>query len=239
MNPKNVLLTVTELCKRYGGKVPTDVLKGVSMKIMSGERLAITGHSGVGKSTLLNILGLLDQPDSGSITYTGRDEQLCDHDITVLSQRRKALVRNRHFGFVFQLYHLLPDLNILENIMLPAFIEAGGTGWFGIRDTVKQKAVSLLEKMGIAHRMKARPPELSGGEKQRAAIARALICDPEVLFCDEPTGNLDTATSNKINKLLWKLNRDHKVTMVIVTHEKDLAREADRVLHMVDGRFQS
>jgi lipoprotein-releasing system ATP-binding protein len=195
------------------------------------------GPSGVGKSTLLNILGLLDEPTSGTVTYAGKETRFHGRNLVTLSGAAQGWIRNHAFGFVFQLYHLLPDLNVLENVALPLLMRTGPSAWFRSARAIKQKARDLLEEVGIDARALARPRQLSGGEKQRAAIARALIAQPEIVFCDEPTGNLDTATSARILALLWRVNKEHNTTLVIVTHDRDLAQRADRKLYMVDGKF--
>jgi len=224
--------------KNITKKFDHEVLSGLDLDIFHGEIMAIIGASGAGKSTFLNILGLLDRPDSGNIIYSGRDSKFSGRDLTTLSQKYKSLIRNLHFGFIFQLYHLLPALTMLENIMLPKLISAGLLNWRTIKKESHKKATELVEELGISHRIKAHPSELSGGEKQRVAIARALITEPEIVFCDEPTGNLDSETSNKIHKLLWRLNKKHNTTFIIVTHEKELAKNADRMLNIVDGKFK-
>ncbi len=213
------------------------VLKGVEFQIHRGEIISVVGMSGVGKSTLLNILGLLDTPTSGRLVYRGRDESLRDRDLTTLNARRRAEVRNREFGFVFQFYHLLPDLSVLENVLLPAMISHRGGAYRKLRKELTARANALLEQVGIASRRDFSPTRLSGGERQRAAIARALMNEPEILFCDEPTGNLDTATGEKIHKVLLELNRSTAVALVLVTHEGSLANLADRKLSMRDGLF--
>lgn len=215
-----------------------DVLKDLSLEVMPGEILAIVGMSGAGKSTLLNILGLLDEPDAGELVYTGRDAKAQGQNLLTLPRKVQARFRNLHFGFIFQLYHLLPDLSMLENIMLPTLISAAFSGWGEAKKKSREKGLSLIEELGLSHRAHAHPGELSGGEKQRAAIARALINDPEVVFCDEPTGNLDSENSDKIHNLIGRLNKTRNTTFVIVTHEQDLAKTAHRQLRMVDGRFK-
>jgi ABC-type lipoprotein export system ATPase subunit len=231
------LLSGRAIRRQYSPRPEDEVLKGIDIDIFPGEILAIVGPSGVGKTTLLNILGLLDTPTSGTVIYEGREASYRGKNLIALPSRAKARVRNHQLGFVFQLYHLLPDLTVLENVMLPALVGAGLLRWRAVKRSSRERAARLLEEVGIADRSHARPSELSGGEKQRAAIARALVLAPEIVLCDEPTGNLDTATGERIHSLLSRLNREHRMTMVVVTHEVDLARKADRILRMVDGRF--
>jgi len=225
------------IVRRYSPRPEDEVLKGLSLSVFPGEILAVVGPSGVGKTTFLNILGLLDTPTEGSLLYQGRDPRYQGRDLFKISNTEKARIRNRHFGFVFQLYHLLPDLSVLENVMLPGLMGGGFFGWWSAKRRSRRRALALLEEVGIGQRAHAQPNELSGGEKQRAAIARALITEPELVLCDEPTGNLDTATSEKIHALLWRLNEEHGMTFVLVTHDVSLASRAHRVVHMVDGRF--
>ena len=237
MNIMTPLLAVRGISRRYSPRPEDEVLKQLDIDIMPGEILAIVGPSGVGKTTLLNILGLLDTPTSGTVTYEGKNAAYRGKDLLALSSRDQSRVRNRSLGFVFQLYHLLPDLSVLENVMLPALMAADCLGWWSAKRASRKRAAAILDEVGIADRSHARPNELSGGERQRAAIARALIAEPAVVFCDEPTGNLDTATGERIHKLLWRLNREHRTTLVLVTHDHELAQKADRILRMVDGRF--
>ncbi len=220
-------------------RVTLRVLRGLDLDIRRGEVLAIVGHSGVGKSTLLNILGLLDSPTSGSLLYYGRAGSPAGRDLTALPAAEKAALRNREFGFVFQFYHLLPDLNVVENVLLPVMISHGWSSYRAIRAEALRKARELLERVGVADRMEFQPAQLSGGERQRVAIARALINDPQVVFCDEPTGNLDTVTGKRIHDLILELNRTLGVTFVIVTHDQELAALAHRRLTMRDGKFVS
>ena len=234
----NQILTAKNIFKRFSPRPEDEVLKGLSLDVYSGEILAVVGASGVGKSTLLNILGLLDRPTSGEIRYYGNAGEYKGKNLWLLSRKDQARMRNRCFGFIFQLYHLLPDLTVLENVMLPALISAGFLKWYQEKKTSRRKAFELLTHVGISHRAHAEPRNLSGGEKQRAAIARSLITDPEIVLCDEPTGNLDMETSQKIHTLLWRLNKELKVTFIIVTHDIDLPTNADRTLHMVDGKFR-
>lgn len=200
------------------------VLKGVDLRVNKSEVVSIMGASGAGKSTLLQILGTLSTPDAGSLEIDGTD---------VLSMQGKALsmFRNRKIGFVFQFHHLLPEFNALENVMIPAFIA-------GCSDKdAHEAATRLLDDMGLSGRMDHKPSELSGGEQQRVAIARALINGPAILFADEPSGNLDTKTKVEIHKLFFDLRQRYGQTIVIVTHDPDLARMCDRSLFMRDGQF--
>ncbi|MBI2191641.1 MAG: ABC transporter ATP-binding protein [Planctomycetes bacterium] len=227
------LLRASSLRKVYrDGTRELEVLRGVNLQIETSQILAIIGASGSGKSTLLHLLGLLDRPTSGQIFYRGRE-------LTGLKERERAAMRTREFGFVFQMFHLLPDLDAQENTMLPALI---GPGLFGSplpRSRAWKRSADLLARLGLAHRLRHRPSQLSGGEKQRVAIARALMNAPAIVFCDEPTGNLDAATSAEIYQLLLDLNREDRQTFVLVTHEMDLAARAHRVLRMTDGRLSS
>jgi len=201
-----------------------EVLKGIDLKIKESEVVAVLGPSGAGKSTLLHILGGLDTPTSGEVFVNGID-------IYALGDMQRAGVRNKKIGFVFQFYHLLPEFDALENVLLPLIIK--GEGAQGRRE----RGVELLKSVGLEERMNHRPGQLSGGEQQRVAIARALINEPELLLCDEPTGNLDSATGGKIIELLWELNKSRKMTLIIVTHDAQIAKDAKRVLHIRDGRI--
>lgn len=210
------------------GDARIEVLKGAEIAIRRGEFVAIEGRSGSGKSTLLHILGALDDAEAGTIEYEERD-------LARMPAAARADVRNRKFGFVFQFYHLLPELNVLENTQLAAMVEHS---WFGFRAKareLREHAISLLTQFGLEHRLKHRPNQLSGGERQRVAIARALMNRPEVLFADEPTGNLDADTGRQIMSVLEALHRDAGQTIVMVTHDRALARTADRVLVLRDG----
>jgi len=204
-----------------------EVLKGADLEMSQGEFLVVLGKSGVGKSTLLHILGALDTPDDGEVIFKG--ESLGSY-----SSLRRSALRNRHFGFVFQFYHLLAELTALENVMLPGLIAAGR----GItRRMLREKAFSIMSGLGVSERAAHRPAKLSGGERQRVAIARALVNEPEILFCDEPTGNLDPETSRQVQGVLWKVGRSRNQTMVIVTHDASMAREADRVVRIEGGKI--
>ncbi len=200
------------------------VLQGIDLEIRAGECLAVVGPSGAGKSTLLHILGALDRPTGGRVWF--RDEDLFARDDTEL-----ARFRSRHVGFVFQFHHLLPEFTALENVLMPARI-AGMP-----RREAERRARDLLEQMGLAERVGHRPAELSGGEQQRVALARALVVEPDVILADEPTGNLDRRTGRAVQDLLLEWNRRTGVTLVVVTHNPDLARSMDRVVTLVDGRL--
>jgi len=218
------------LVKTYtDGERTIEVLRGTDLDVRSGEALAITGRSGAGKSTLLHLLGLIDSPTDGAILLDGEN-------VALAPPETRARLRNRKFGFIFQSYHLVEELTALENVLLPSMM-TGILEWFGVRAERLERAASLLAEVGLTERMSHKPSKLSGGERQRVAIARALVNGPEVLFCDEPTGNLDEATSESIHSLLKRLKDDHGVTQVIVTHDKDLASQADRVVRIERGRI--
>lgn len=235
----DAIIEATNLHKEYRlSQQRVAVLRGLSLTISHGEILAILGPSGVGKSTLLNLLGLLDVPTSGQIMYHGRDERFGGRDLASLTLSEKAVVRNRKLGFVFQFYHLLPDLTVLENVLLPTMIRHSRREFRRQRKDFTRRAENLLERVGILNRKDFPPTRLSGGERQRAAIARALVNEPEVVYCDEPTGNLDTGVGQRIHNLILDLNRETGVSFVLVTHDDDLASLAHRRLRMVDGLFQ-
>lgn len=237
-NDNSVLYAARKIHKEYrmqGISVP--VLKGIDLRIRCGEILSIVGMSGVGKSTLLNILGLLDTPSSGELIYHGRENAFKGANVSQLDIQKKSQVRNREFGFVFQFYHLLPDLNVVENVLLPAMILRRVREFRQERSSLKQRALDLLDRVGILERSDFPPNRLSGGERQRTAIARALMNEPELVFCDEPTGNLDTVTGHKLHQLIFELNRELGTAFVIVTHDRSLARLAHRTLTMRDGVF--
>ena len=195
-----------------------------------GEFLAIEGRSGSGKSTLLHLLGALDEPDAGSIRVQGRD-------LMEMGGKERSRVRNRACGFVFQFYHLLPELNVLENTLLAAMVQYSWIGFRSNRRELKSRAADLLSRLGLGHRLSHRPNQLSGGERQRVAIARALMNNPPLLLADEPTGNLDFDTGREIMAVLEGLHRDHGQTVVMVTHDRTLARTADRSMVLVEGKL--
>ncbi|MBN8589451.1 MAG: ABC transporter ATP-binding protein [Rhodothermia bacterium] len=203
-----------------------DVLKGIDLTIEAGEMVSIVGASGAGKSTLLHLIGTLDMPSQGAVLLDGVD-------VTKMSSSRVAALRNRTIGFVFQFHHLLPEFSALENVMMPGMIYGEIP-----RAQLQARAAKLLDEVGLGHRLSHRPGELSGGEQQRVALARALVLEPKLLLADEPTGNLDTANSAAIHALFHELNRVHGTTMVIVTHNPELAKSIPRVVTMVDGRIE-
>jgi lipoprotein-releasing system ATP-binding protein len=224
------ILRAENLVKDYRiGRVPLRVLHGVSMQVNAGEFLSIGGPSGAGKSTLLHLLGMLDTPTEGRVLH----EQT---DLARLSGAQQARWRNRLFGFVFQFYHLLPDFTALENVMMPALVGAGLLGWREARGQARDAAMRVLDLVKLSERATHRPNQLSGGERQRVAIARALINEPEVLFCDEPTGNLDTDTGTRILELLRDIRQETGCTLVMVTHDERIASMGDRMVRIVDGR---
>jgi lipoprotein-releasing system ATP-binding protein len=200
------------------------VLKGVTLEIKRGEMVAIVGASGVGKTTLLHILGTLDRPTSGSVRFDG-DDVFAKDDQTL------ADFRNRTIGFVFQFHHLLPEFTALENVMMPALIRRQG------EDEAHTAAEAVLKEVGLEHRLDHRIGELSGGEQQRVAVARALVLQPNVVLADEPTGNLDTHTGEEVFRLMRDLNRAKGITFVIVTHNEALSNQANRIIRMVDGQI--
>ena len=212
------------------------VLQELDLQIDEAEMVAIVGMSGVGKSTLLHCLGLLDTPTTGEITYRDGDRIWRSTD---LSEDDRRQLRNHFIGFVFQFFHLLPDLNVLENVMLPTVISQETGEWNRNRSSLESRGEGLLERVGLKGRERQSPGTLSGGERQRVAIARALMMSPKLLLCDEPTGNLDSRTSESIHQLLRELHQDLSTSILVVTHDPDLASRADRRLQMIDGRFQN
>jgi lipoprotein-releasing system ATP-binding protein len=226
------LLAARNLHKTYRKhKIEVPVLTGLELTVQAGEFLMVVGASGSGKSTLLHLLGTLDQPDEGSILFDGER-------IDNVPARRRDQLRNDTFGFIFQFYHLLPELTALENVMMPQLIRCSMLGWLTRRRTIRKQATELLDWVGLGDRIHHRPGEMSGGEMQRAAIARALICKPRILLADEPTGNLDEERGLEIVSLLRDLNRDEGLTIIMVTHNKDLVAPSDRVVRLVKGRVE-
>ncbi len=226
-------LRAIALYKSYRkGPVEVPVLRGVSLALRQGEFLAIVGQSGSGKSTLLHLLGTLDVPDQGEIHYAGQR-------IDNLAPAGRDTLRNRHFGMIFQFYHLLPELTTLENVLSPLMIAQGVWSYWRDRRQHRANAEELLELVGLSHRLKHRPRELSGGEMQRAAIARALVAQPRLLLADEPTGNLDQATGQEIIRILGTLNRQRNLTIVMVTHDPAVAEQADRIVRLANGRIEA
>ncbi len=200
------------------------VLKGVDIEIEKGEVVSIVGKSGAGKSTLLHILGTLDKPDSGELYFDNQD-------ILNLNRKKLASFRNQSIGFIFQFHHLLPEFTAVENVCIPAFINKVS------ESNARKKALELLDYLGLAERLDHKPNQLSGGEQQRVAVARALINQPSVVFADEPSGNLDSQSSQELHQLLFSLRKDFGQTFIIVTHNMELAEMSDRILEMEDGKL--
>ena len=226
------LLEAQGLFKTYiMGRQPVRVLNGAALTVQPGEFVAVMGASGSGKSTLLHILGALDLPDKGSVSYQGRD-------VFSLGRRARGRLRNNSIGFVFQFYHLLPELNLFENIMLPRMVGGSVLGWLGARGDARASTEQIIEQVELTHRVSHRPGELSGGERQRAALARALVNQPPLLLADEPTGNLDAKTGRGILELLCRFNEQGQ-TIVMVTHDPNVAARAHRRVELVEGKVRS
>ena len=213
------MLKANNITKAYGN---LQVLKGVGLEVKKGEVVSIVGASGAGKSTLLHILGTLDRPDSGTLQLNGQQ-------VTDMGNKEKAAFRNAHIGFIFQFHNLLPEFSAIENVCIPGFIAKQNEA------EVRERAKALLDSLGLAQRYDHKPSELSGGEQQRTAVARALINKPSIIFADEPSGNLDSMTAEGLHELFFKLRDDLEQTFIIVTHNKELADMADRKLEMKDG----
>jgi len=213
------MITATQIKKSYG---KLQVLKGVDLSIERGEVVSIVGKSGAGKSTLLHILGTLDSADSGQIAIAGEE-------ISKLDAKKLADFRSKNLGFIFQFHHLLPEFTALENVCIPAYINRTS------ETVAKKRALELLDYLGLAERTTHKPAQLSGGEQQRVAVARALMNQPAVIFADEPTGNLDSGSSQELHQLIFNLRKDFQQTFIIVTHNEELAKMSDRRLEMKDG----
>ncbi len=220
----DLLLSAKGLRKVFmSGRNRVEAVKGVDVSVEKGEALFIVGPSGAGKSTLLHMLGGLEKPDKGEVVLQGES-------IYRLADRKQAVIRNEKIGFVFQFYHLLPEFTAVENVMLPGLMRSRADS-----RTVKNKADDLLSKVGLSGRVNHRPSEMSGGERQRVAIARALINSPAILFCDEPTGNLDSKNGRAIYDLIFGINKEENLTLAVVTHQKEFSADADRRLEIKDG----
>ena len=230
--PREIALSCADVRRAFPvGDRDLYVLHGVNLELRTGERLGLMGTSGAGKTTLLNILGLLDRPTEGVVRVEGMDTWS-------LGPRKRAEIRNRRIGFVFQFYHLLPELSAVENAVLPAMILHGRRAYSAKRREYEEKAQEMLNRFGLGDRLKHRPSQLSGGEQQRIAIARALILDPPILIADEPTGNLDRATGEKVLEILLDEQAERGVSLMLVTHDERLAKRCERVLYMEDGQIQ-
>ena len=220
----NLVLEAQNIRKSFtDGKSTVDVIKGISLQVQAGEFVSIVGSSGSGKSTLLHILGGLDRPSAGQVMINGRR-------FDNLSEAERGYVRNENLGFVYQFHHLLPEFTALENVAMPLMLRKSVKF-----KEAKQQAEYLLERVGLSHRLTHQPGELSGGERQRVALARAVVTKPKLMMADEPTGNLDRKTADKIFELLTELRSEFNMAMLIVTHDEQLAHSADRILHMRDG----
>ena len=217
------MIQLRNITKSFG---TLEVLRGIDLDIQKGEVVSIVGPSGAGKTTLLQIMGTLDKPDKGTVVFD-------DLDVNSLSQKKLSEFRNRHIGFVFQFHQLLPEFTALENIMIPAFI--GGSG----KREASLRAMELLEFMGLQDRASHKPNELSGGEKQRVAVARALVNKPTVVMADEPSGSLDSANKEELHRLFFALREQYGQTFVIVTHDESLAAMTDRTIHLKDGAIEN
>ncbi|MDF3001699.1 MAG: lolD [Bacillota bacterium] len=222
-----LLIKGENLVKEYGGAVKTRALNGVDLKIGNREFSCIIGPSGCGKSTLLNLLGALDRPDDGSLQFRGVE-------LSAMSENELAAFRNKSVGFVFQFHHLLPEFNALENVLLPSWIESGR-----VNQNRQKRAIELLELVGLEGKIKNPANNLSGGQQQRVSIARALINSPELVLADEPTGNLDSESTEQVYELLRRISREMGTAFLIVTHDRNIAQKCDRIIEMKDGRIIS
>ncbi|WP_282296951.1 MULTISPECIES: lipoprotein-releasing ABC transporter ATP-binding protein LolD [unclassified Stenotrophomonas] len=227
INRGDEVIRAQDLAKTYAeGRMQTPVFNGLNLTVTAGETVAIIGASGAGKSTLLHLLGGLDTPTAGEVFVTGQQ-------MSSLSDGQRGRLRNSALGFVYQFHHLLPEFTALENVMMPVLLNGRDVG------DAKARAEALLESVGLAHRMTHKPGELSGGERQRAAVARALVNRPACVLGDEPTGNLDDKTAATVFELMLELNRAHHTSLVLVTHDRSLARRLDRVLELREGRLHA
>jgi len=226
-----VVFEARDLSRSYRmGPATIDVLRGLDLELRAGESVSVVGASGSGKTTMIQVLGLLDRPESGRVHLRGED-------LFAASAGRRADIRNREFGFVFQFYHLVNELSALENVLLPARIGGGWFRWLASVKAVRERARDLLDQVGLSGRERHRPSQLSGGERQRVAIARAQMNEPSVLFCDEPTGNLDPRTSAGVEDLLFTLSGNDRA-LLLVTHDEPFAGRCDRVMRLTEGRLE-
>ncbi|MCU0430922.1 MAG: ABC transporter ATP-binding protein [Cytophagaceae bacterium] len=227
------MLVARNIHKSYGS-IP--ILNGIDLEVTKGEVVAIVGPSGAGKSTLLQIIGTLDKPDRGSLLIENQSIYQLDSGVSaakhILSERQLALFRNEHLGFVFQFHNLLPEFTALENVCMPAWLQEKGSN-----AEKEARATELLHYLGLGHRLNHRPSQLSGGEQQRTAVARALMNKPSIVLADEPSGNLDSHNAEELHRLFFNLRKDFNQTFIIVTHNEKLAEAADRKINMVDGRI--
>ncbi len=228
-----VALSAVEIHKSYRkGRLEVPVLRGTTFSVFEGEFAAIVGQSGSGKSTLLHLLGTLDQPDRGEIW-------LGQQSVQQMTASARDRARNQDIGLIFQFYHLLPELSMLENVMVPRMIHYGVLAYWRNRGKFVDRAKMLLDKVGLSHRLTHRPNQLSGGEMQRAAIARALISEPSILLADEPTGNLDSENGHEVMRVLSQLRQQENITIIMVTHDEQIAAAADRTIRLVEGKVEA